>query len=572
MKRSLKRILPVLLALVVLGTTVWYLFVYDREFTRDLFLSQARFWEGNGNHQLASWFYEQAYRQSEENENVAIELAQQFKSDGNYTKAEATLSKAIADHPTISLYVALSKIYVEQNKLLDAVNLLDNIPDSPLKTELEALRPQVPTASPNPGFYSQYITVEITADSGTLYTSMDGTFPSIPEDLYQQGYSLILGENTLYALAVGDNGLVSRLGVLGYTVGGVVEPVTLTDSALEAHLRQLLGKTQDDILLTSDLWSLTELTLPAEVSTLADLRYLTGLTKLTVNGNAIDSLQSLSSMDKLTELTITGTKISAEDLSIIAKLPNLQSLTLRKCQLANITPLAAATGLLKLDLGENTIRDITPLASLAALEELDMSQNAVTDVTALGELTALKLLDLSSNSLYSLEPLVGCTGLSQLNVSRNALEALTGLESCTKLTVLQAAYNSVADLTPLMGLNQLAELDLESNQLTDAAALSGLAKLQSLNLAYNQLTALPGFASDCALVYINGSYNQITGLEPLERLPMLNRVVMDYNQISSLEPLVDCPKLIQVDVFGNPVSEVTALTQQGIIVNYTPDL
>ncbi len=572
MKRSLKRILPVLLALVVLGTTVWYLFVYDREFTRDLFLSQARFWEGNGNHQLASWFYEQAYRQSEENENVAIELAEQFKSAGNYTKAEATLSRAIADRPTASLYIALSKTYVEQNKLLDAVNMLDNIPDSPLKAELEALRPQVPVATPSPGFYSQYITVEVTAASGTLYTSIDGKYPSIPENLYQQGFPLTLGENTLYALAVGDNGLVSRLGVFGFTVGGVVEPVTLADSALDAHLRQLLGKTGEDMLLTSDLWSLTELTLPEEVTSFDDLRHLTGLTKLTVNGNTIDSLQSLSAMGKLTDLTITGTNVSAADLAIIAKLPNLQSLTLRKCQLSNISSLAVATGLQKLDLSENTIRDISPLSALVSLEELDLSQNAVTDVTALGSLTSLITLDLSSNSLYSLAPLAGCTGLSRLNVSRNALDTLTGLESCTKLTVLQAAYNSVTDLTPLVGLNQLGELDMESNQLSSADPLSGLLNLQFLNLAYNQLTELPGFAPNCALVHINGSYNQIIGLEPLNKLPMLNRVVMDYNQIPSLEPLVDCPKLIQVDVYGNPVSDVTALTQQGIIVNYTPDL
>ena len=36
MKSSLKRILPILLAILVLLSAVWYLFVYDRAFTRDL--------------------------------------------------------------------------------------------------------------------------------------------------------------------------------------------------------------------------------------------------------------------------------------------------------------------------------------------------------------------------------------------------------------------------------------------------------------------------------------------------------------------------------------------------------
>lgn len=572
MKRSLKRILPVLLTLLVLASSVWYLFVYDREFTRDILLSQARFWENNGNHSLAGWFYEQAYRQSEENENVAIELAEQYRLSGNYTKAEATLSHAIADNPTASLYIALSKLYVEQNKLLDAVNMLDNMPESPLKTELEALRPQTPAATPAPGFYSQYITVEVTADSGTLYTSTDSQFPSIPEDRYQQGIPLVLGENTLYALAVGENGLVSHLGVLGYTVGGVVEPVTLADSAMDAHLRQLLGLTAEDTLLTSHLWNLTELTVPQEVTTLADLRYFTGLTKLTIAGNAIDTLQGLSSMPKLTELSITDTVVSVQNMDAIASLPNLQSLTLSKCQIATISPLAKATGLVNLDLSNNTIRNITHLSTMTALEELNLSQNAITDVTTLGTLKKLKSLNLSSNSLSSLVPLSGCVNLTRLNVSRNSLIALDGLEACSQLTHLIASFNGITDVTPLSRLPQLAEVDLENNSLLSAAPLSDLAKLQSVNLSYNQLTELPLFRADCALVSISASYNQIASLEPLRKLPMLNRVVMDYNQVPTLEPLVDCPKLIQVDVFGNPVSDVTDLTERGIIVNYTPDL
>ena len=130
MKRALKRILPILLGIVVIVSIVWYLFVYDRDFTRDMLLTQARFFEGQGNHTVAAWLYDQAYRQSEDNESVAIELAEQFKAAGNYTKAEYTLSNAIADGGSAELYVALCKTYVEQDKLLDAVTMLDNITDA----------------------------------------------------------------------------------------------------------------------------------------------------------------------------------------------------------------------------------------------------------------------------------------------------------------------------------------------------------------------------------------------------------------------------------------------------------
>ncbi|MBQ3492220.1 MAG: hypothetical protein IJA74_06715, partial [Oscillospiraceae bacterium] len=97
MKRAIRVIIPVVLAIVILVCTAWYLFVYDKALTRDILLNTARHFDKNGNHTVATWFYNQAYNQADDNDDVAIELADQYVSDGNYTKAEYTLSKAIAD-------------------------------------------------------------------------------------------------------------------------------------------------------------------------------------------------------------------------------------------------------------------------------------------------------------------------------------------------------------------------------------------------------------------------------------------------------------------------------------------
>lgn len=83
MKRTLKRFVPFLMALLVIASILWYLFIYDREFTRDFLLSQARFQDDHGNTKLASWFYDLAYDYSGQDENVAIELANQYKTHGN---------------------------------------------------------------------------------------------------------------------------------------------------------------------------------------------------------------------------------------------------------------------------------------------------------------------------------------------------------------------------------------------------------------------------------------------------------------------------------------------------------
>ena len=84
MKKTLRIILPIILTLTIILCTVWYLFVYDQQFTRDMLLTFARQSESAGNHSIAAWFYKTAYSQSPDNDSVAIELAEQYKKIGNY--------------------------------------------------------------------------------------------------------------------------------------------------------------------------------------------------------------------------------------------------------------------------------------------------------------------------------------------------------------------------------------------------------------------------------------------------------------------------------------------------------
>ena len=115
MKKVMHVLVPMLLAFLLIFSIGWYLFVYDRDFTRDMLLQQARNNDLRGNTSMSSWFYNLAYNYSGQDENVAIELANQYKSAGNYTKAEVTLSKAIRSGATKELYMALCKTYVEQD-------------------------------------------------------------------------------------------------------------------------------------------------------------------------------------------------------------------------------------------------------------------------------------------------------------------------------------------------------------------------------------------------------------------------------------------------------------------------
>jgi Leucine-rich repeat (LRR) protein len=482
------------------------------------------------------------------------------------------LSGAIASNPSAELYIALSKTYVEQNKLLDAVNMLENITDPSLKAQLEALRPPTPAVDTAAGYYNQYMDVTISSDSGLLYVSTDREYPSVAEDLYAGPIHLGGGETTIYALAVGENGLVSSLGVFGYTIGGVVEPVTLSDPALEAHLRQLLGITDGQTLLTSDLWAITELTVPENTLTLSDLAYLTGLQKLCIYGVSSYNLSVISSLTQLTTLDIREFSLSQAELNAIGSLPNLTELTLSGCGLSSVEALSGLRNLTYLSLSGNTIRDISALSFMTELHELDLSSNAVTNLNAISGLKKLTRLNLADNSVSSLIPLSGCTNLVLLDVSGNALAGLTGIEDMKQLSCLYAARNQLTDISLVAANPVLMELDVSENNLTDISVLSQLKQLQGLNFSHNQVTALPDFSSDCSLVLIDGSYNQLGTLMPLGGLKMLNIVTLDYNNIYWVDPLAKCYNLVRLDIFGNPVSDVSKLTEMGVIVNYSPDV
>ena len=571
MKKSLRIILPILFAIAIIVCAVWYLFVYDRAFTRDMLLGAARYSESQGYHGISAWFYNVAYSQSGNSDAVAIELAEQYKAGGNYTKAEFTLANAIKDGGGIDLYTALCKTYVEQDKLLDAVTMLDNITDPEIKEALAKIRPAAPTVSQAPGFYNQYISVNLSCVSGTIYASGAGVYPTTNKPPYSDPIVLVDGENTIYALAIADNGLVSPLAIYGYTVGGVVQTLKFTDPVIEASVRSILNVSETKQLYTNDLWAIKEYTVPEKAINYSDLRYMAYLEKLTINNPKTADVSFLSSMTALTELTFTDVSISQEILSTIAATPTLKKLTLSGCGLSNISALSKATSLVSLDISNNTVRNIDTLGALTNLTELNLQHNAVTDLSAISALTKLTKLDVSYNALTTLAPLSKLTALTWLDASVNSLTDLGQINNLTALTYVALQSNQISNVTPLSTCNAIIELDISSNALTDISALSSLVHMITFNFSHNQVKELPAFPKTAQLVTINGSNNLISKLDKLAGLLNLNNVHMDYNTIiASIKALASCPVLVEVNIYATKVKDITPLTDLGIVVNYKP--
>lgn len=572
MRKFLKFLVPLVLGAAIAASIVWYLFVYDRDFTRDSLLSQARYQEMYGNSRLSAWFYDAAYSFSGHDQNVAIELANQYKRSGNYTKAEATLTRAIRNAPTPELYTALCKAFVEQDKLMDAVWLLENIGQSQIKEVIDAMRPETPVPDAAPGFYSDYMNLHMTSEeSKYIFFSTDGEYPSIADGLYHGSIPLDAGLTQLRAIAVSESGLVSPIAAMEYTITGIIEEVTFTDPVMEKAIREAIHAGESHRLYTNDLWQITEFTTPEGMATYADLSLLPELTSLTITNQQIDSLSHLSGLTKLVMLNLTGSRFPTEEMAVLAALPSLSSLNLSDCSLSTIDGLDGADSITSLDLSHNSLRKLDVLSGMTGLMELNLSDNAVTSLEALSGLERLVKLTLNHNLVATLSPLSSCIRLKHLEADHNALTTLKGIPNLALLEHLSVDYNELKDVSLLSGSTELKNLSIASNAIDDITALDTLTKLEVFDFSGNlEITSLPKWPEGMPLKTIDGSYNSLESIDALKSMDSLTHIYMDYNQISNIDALADCYCLVQVNVYGNPIPDVKLLREKDIIVNYDP--
>ena len=538
MKHTLKIILPIILILAIVIGACWFFLIARRDVTESIFVYWGEHFYEAGRYSRAVAFYKAAMRFAPKDAELAIRLADAYKKSGNYTKAEYTLVSAITQIPdSVSLYVALSGTYVEQDKLLDAETMLSRITNDAVRTQIDALRPAAPVIEPESGNYSEYIDVTVTGSSGTVYAVCNSDFPASAQDVYTGPISLEAGESKIVALSVAENGLVSDAVYAGYTVGNVVEEVKLADAGMDAYVRELLGKTAGSAIMSDELWAVEALDLPDTVASLEDLPYFTGLHSLSLHH---------------------GTGL---DLSVLSQLPT-----------AAMNTIVTLSELTSLNLSGCAVAEIDALISLQKLETLDLSNNTVSDLTALSGLLALRELNLTNNPVTSLNNLKNCTELETLYAGQCAITRIAGLADHTKLKTLVLPGNQITDISALAGCTALETLDLSGNSISDISVVSGFKQLVDLNVSSNQITELPQFDADTPLWHVDISHNQIESLAGLEGNLAVNFIDADYNRIKSISKLESCIMLVRMNLWDNPVNadEVKQLQDIGILINYNP--
>ena len=567
----MKKALIIFAVLLVLGGILFGL--YHFLWTAENFASLGRSALEDGNYDRAISRYETAVELDPDNTEYILALVDACLADGRYTTAEQTLVSAIRKSPTTALYCKLSAVYVAQDKLLDAQKMLDGITDASVLEEISALRPQAPSFTPEAGAYSEYISVALTAENAVIYYSTDEQYPST-KTIYNDPFSLPTGVSEIHAVAVGGNSLVSPLASAKYEIVGVVEEVSFASAELEAYVRELLYVARTEAVMTNQLWTLTDFTVPQNVTDYSDLRYFTNLTSLTINNSAVDDYSFLTTLTGLQTLDLNGCLVSAQTLGYIALLPNLQVLKLSGCGLSNIEPLGNLSTLISLDLSENSISVISALADCKELSVLNLANNAVTSLSSLADIDHLTELDITGNSIATLAPLADCDDLLRLTADHNSIDDLTPLKSMTKLTQLTLSNNAITDISALAACTKLERLDLSYNQITAVDVIADFVALGYLDISHNQITALPTLSPGAQLRQFYAAYNQLEDISVLAGLPQLTYVDVDYNEaIEDVECLTSCPLLVQVNAFGTAVNEyekVSKLEAMGVIVNFNP--
>ena len=241
--------------------------------------------------------------------------------------------------------------------------------------------------------------------------------------------------------------------------------VDIPDASLRQAVEKELSKQPSEPITRGDMASLRSLRF-------AGVRQLRGVEHAINLGELHSNLSAIADLTPLTGLT------------------SLHTLSLSASEISDVSPLASMTSLHVLSLGRNTISDVSPLAGLTGLANLDLQGNAISDVSSLAALTSLQALHLSFNPISDISALAGLTSLEDLALTRTWINEVSSLAEMKQLQHLELSGNNISDLSPLAGLKSLAQLLLGSTAVSDVSSLvenEGLGQGDYVDLRWTSL-------------------------------------------------------------------------------------
>ena len=275
-------------------------------------------------------------------------------------------------------------------------------------------------------------------------------------------------------------------------------PIQWREPALEALVREKLGKTSGEDIYPTDLDHVWGVELFGESHIFfngdgggvmyASPEYIDPERDLEMPAETIGNpsavvLQYGSDEGKYSIGGVEYDRGSIASISDFANFRNLKCLAVWKNDLKDVSGLSGLTELVDLCLSYDNIKDLSGLAGLKQLAFLALDVNAFEDVAPLGDLTQLRELKILANPVKSVAPLFGLTKLENMVFSYTEVRSLAGLETMESLRVLGFAGTPVDDLTPIAGLRELRTLYFDKSKVKDLTPISGLTNLTGLGIA-----------------------------------------------------------------------------------------
>lgn len=215
----------------------------------------------------------------------------------------------------------------------------------------------------------------------------------------------------------------------------------------------------------------------------------------------------------------------------LAKLENLQIFRLpHSSNISDLTPIAGLERLHTLTLRHSRVKNLAPLAGLTRLKELRLDNSMVSDVSPLVGLTALRVLNLSQSQISDLSPIVQLPKLYHLDISGTAVQDFTHLAEMTKLAVLDLSNTAFSDPTLLANLRSLQILRLRGTKVHDLAPLADLTEMRHLTLANTQIEDISALQTMFELRSLILDDTKVSDLRPIMRLGKLGSET--YSELS----------------------------------------
>jgi hypothetical protein len=194
--------------------------------------------------------------------------------------------------------------------------------------------------------------------------------------------------------------------------------VTFADEAVDQRVRAQMGRGATDPITCGAVSEVTSVgggpTATFSWRSLDGLQNMTGLTSLSLYNSPVTDLGPLSELPNLESVTLRGT-IGITDISTLAGLDNLRTISLERTGIRDISSLANLPSLAALTVREQPLPDISPLANFQHLTALTLiSTNRGNDLAPLVTLAGLTYLGLSGNpNLSDVGPVLANPGIGE---------------------------------------------------------------------------------------------------------------------------------------------------------------